>query len=221
MFVNIPCLFCLHDTNLFINGDDLLGIAQVLNIELENISHWLKVNKLSLNVKKTHYMILTSYRTSQPNHVIKIEGHKIDEVQITKFLGVYLDNKIKWKRHIDYIAGKVSRAIGMMTKARKFLTYESLKTLNYSFVYPSLIYCNHVWGNACSTSLQNLFYYRRKSSELSMVLTQEHLGILCLKSQVFLDLRTSINIWSPVSCIDGTWMIFLIYFMIIFHQFLL
>ena len=54
-----------------------------------------------------------------------------------------------------------------------------------------------------------------------MVLTQEHFVILCLKSQVFLDLRTSIKIWSPVSCIDGTWMIFLIYFMIILHQFLL
>ena len=54
----MPILFT-DDTNLFINGDELLGIAQVLNTELENISHWLKVNKLSLNVKKTHCMILT------------------------------------------------------------------------------------------------------------------------------------------------------------------
>ena len=148
----MPILFA-DDTNLFINSGDLLGIAHVLNTELENVSHWLK---LSLNAKKTHYMILTSKRTSQPNHVIKIEGHKSDEVQNTKCLGVYLDNKINWKRHIDYIAGKVSRAIGMITKARKFLTYESLKTLYYSFVYPFLIYCNHVWGNACSTSLKKL-----------------------------------------------------------------
>ena len=105
---------------------------------------------------------LTSKRTSQPNHVIKIEGHKIDEVQNTKFLGVYLDNKINWKRHIDYIAGKVSRAIGMITKARKFLTYESLKKMYYSFVYPFLIYCNHVWGNACFTSLKKLVLLQKK-----------------------------------------------------------
>ena len=45
----MPILFA-DDTNLFINGDNLLGIAQVLNTELENISLWLKVNKLSLNV---------------------------------------------------------------------------------------------------------------------------------------------------------------------------
>ena len=73
-----------------------------------------------------------------------------------------MDNKINWKRHIDYIAGKVSRAIGMITKARKFLTYESLKTLYYSFVYPFLIYCNHVWGNACSTSLKKLVLLQKK-----------------------------------------------------------
>ena len=84
----MPILFA-DDTNLFINGDDLLGIAHVLNSELENISDWLKINKLSLNVKKTHYMILTSKRTSQPKHVIKIEGHKIDEIKNTKLWGVF------------------------------------------------------------------------------------------------------------------------------------
>ena len=171
----MPILFADY-SNLFINGDDLLCIAQILNTELEHISHWLKVNRLSLNVKKIHYMILTSKRTPQPNHVIKIEGHKIDgrlkiEGQNTKFLGVYLDNKINWKRHIDYIAGKVSRAIGMITKARKFLTYESLKTLYYSVGYPFL-YIVIMFGEMHVLLVwKSLFYYRRKSSELPMVLT--------------------------------------------------
>ena len=107
-------------------------------------------------------MILTSKRTPKPDHVIKIEGHKLDEVQNTKFLGVFLDNKISWKHHIDYISGKVSRAIGMIVKARKFLTCESLKTLYYSFVYPFLIYCNHVWGKACPTSLKKIIMLQKK-----------------------------------------------------------
>ena len=74
-------------------------------------------------------MILTSKCTPKPDHVIKIEGHKRDEMQNTKFLGVYLDNEISWKRHIDYISGKVSHAIGMIAKVGKFLTCESLKAL--------------------------------------------------------------------------------------------
>ena len=105
---------------------------------------------------KSHYMILTSKRTPKPDHIIKIEGHKLDEEQITKCLWVYLDNKIGWKHHIDYISDKVSRAIGMVVIARKFLICESLKPLYYSFVYPFLVYSNHVWGKACSTSLKNV-----------------------------------------------------------------
>ena len=47
----MPILFA-DDTNLFINGDNLLQMVQTLNAELDNISNWLKANKLSLNVKK-------------------------------------------------------------------------------------------------------------------------------------------------------------------------
>ena len=50
VFVNKPCLSCLPMICLFINGDDLLGMAQILNTDLENISHCFKVNNLSRNV---------------------------------------------------------------------------------------------------------------------------------------------------------------------------
>ena len=48
---SMPILFA-DDTNLFINGDDSLQMVHMLNAELDNISNWLKANKLSLNVKK-------------------------------------------------------------------------------------------------------------------------------------------------------------------------
>ena len=44
-------------------------------------------------------MILTSKCTPKPDHVIKSDGHKLEEVQDTQFL----HNKISWKHHIDYI----------------------------------------------------------------------------------------------------------------------
>ena len=53
-----PILFA-DDTNLFIRGDDFNHVQELLNVELSNISQWLITNKLSLNVKKTHYMVIT------------------------------------------------------------------------------------------------------------------------------------------------------------------
>ena len=57
----MPILFA-DDTNLFINCDNLLQMVQIFIAELDDISNWLKINKLSLNVKKKYYMILTSKR---------------------------------------------------------------------------------------------------------------------------------------------------------------
>ena len=139
-----PYLFA-DDTNLFTKGCNLQDIALIINKELKDISLWLKVNKLSLNIKKTHYMIVTSKKKKEKVS-IEIDGHPIDQVNNTKFLGVYIDNKLSWKKHISYIQGKIARGICIVTKARSLLNFKALKTLYYSFIYPYFSYCNHVWG---------------------------------------------------------------------------
>ena len=123
----INCLVCKHtsailfadDTNLFSSGKDLKILESTTNSELSNISLWRKVNKLSLNIKKTHYMMFC--RRKKLHHDVKllIDGQAIDEVQKTKFLGIIIDNKLTWKWHIDHITGKISRGIGMIRKARQ------------------------------------------------------------------------------------------------------
>ena len=53
---SVPILFA-DDTNLFYSGSSIDDLARRINDELCNISTWLKINKLSLNIKKTHYII--------------------------------------------------------------------------------------------------------------------------------------------------------------------
>ena len=55
---SLPILFA-DDTNFFYHGNDLHVTENSCNKELVDISKWLKVNKLSLNIKKTHYMIFS------------------------------------------------------------------------------------------------------------------------------------------------------------------
>ena len=151
----LPILFA-DDTNLFKSSQDISIIENVLNEELKNISLWLKVNKLSLNVKKTHFIVFTKRKKFNESIKLLIDNQTIEEVRSTKFLGVIIDKKITWKDHINYVAGKVSRAIGMMVKAKKYLRKEALLTLYYSFVYPYLTYCNHIWGATYISNLKKL-----------------------------------------------------------------
>ena len=87
-----PLLFA-DDTNIFLNGVDLKQMETAINEELLNISKLLKANKLSLNVKKTHYMIFTRKKHIDSNINLSIDGESICEVQKTKFLGVIIDKK--------------------------------------------------------------------------------------------------------------------------------
>ena len=158
---NMPFLFA-DDTNLFISGRNLNEMVMELNNELTEISSWLKVNKLSLNIKKTHFMLFSSRRRTEDYQKICIDNNEIKEVEHTKFLGVYIDNKLNWKKHISYISGKISRGIGIILKARKVLDARSLKTLYFSFIYPFFTYCNYVWGYTYETNLKPLITLQKR-----------------------------------------------------------
>ena len=67
------------------------------------------------------------------------------EVSEMKFLCVIIDNKLNSKPHISYSFKRVPIGIGIILKARNVFNHEILSTLYYTFVYPYLNCCIHVW----------------------------------------------------------------------------
>ena len=157
-----PVLFA-DDTNLFSSGSNDISLQDGVNNDLAIIAEWLKVNKLSLNRKKTHFMCFSAKNKSRPGISLQIDGEAIAEVNKSKFLGVVIDNKLSWKDHISFMCRKVARGIGVIIKARKVLYNESLKCLYYSFIYPYMIYCNRVWGSACKTNIEPLQVLQKRA----------------------------------------------------------
>ena len=150
------------DTNLFCTGPNLHDIVCQINQEIKIIYSRVKANKLSLNIDKTNFMLFTPKRFSRVMDVLLIDGKRIMEVSETKFLGVIIDNKLNWKPHIRHVCTKVAKGIGIILKARKVFNHETLSTLYYTFVYPYLNYCIHVWGRAYNTHLKDLWVLQNK-----------------------------------------------------------
>ena len=96
-------IFFADDSNLFVNGTDLKVMESQLNDDLYSVSTWLKVNKLSLNIDKTQFMIFSRKKYKNYNVDLKIEGQSIDKVHHTKFLGIIIDDNLNWKNHVNYI----------------------------------------------------------------------------------------------------------------------
>ena len=106
-------------------------------------------------------MIFSSKNKAHPNVCINIDGESISENSKTKFLGVIIDNNLCWKDHILYISGKIAREIGVIIY-RKYLMKDYVVTLYYSFVYPYLINCNHVWGLACKPYMKTFVLLQKR-----------------------------------------------------------
>ena len=75
---------------------------------------------------------------------MKISDQDIGENVKTKLLGVITYNKVSWKVHINFVAGTISRGIGMITKVQKYIERPTLIILYY-FVCISLSYLLQQW----------------------------------------------------------------------------
>ena len=94
---------------------------------------------------------------------VKINGIAIEKVSTTKYLGVFIDDKLNWTPHINYICGKLRKSIGILKRVKIFLTERTLITLYYSLLYPYITYCHLVWGKAALTHLKRFVVLQKKA----------------------------------------------------------
>jgi hypothetical protein len=156
------------DSNLFISGSDLLTLEAQINTEIPKLVEWLKANRLSLNIKKTHLMIFGLKKHSPVKNInVFISNQKLDTVEISKFLGVIIDNKLSWKEHCLYTSKKLSKSIAILSLAKKYLNPKTMLQLYYSFIFPYLLYCNLAWGKAADSTLWPI--YRNQKIALRII----------------------------------------------------
>jgi hypothetical protein len=140
---SVPALLA-DDTNLTANSSTTCEIQEKLENDLNNVHMWLLANQLTLNVNKTEYMLIGSrQRQSQMNTepILSIVSESIKRVSSTKTLGVIVDECITWKDHIDKVAKKASKAIGILRRSKDLLDKDTLKTIYSAFVLPHFDYC--------------------------------------------------------------------------------
>ena len=149
------------DTNLFSSGRDLDVLCHSINEELKKLNLWFKVNKLSLNLSKTNYMIFSNV-DSNLNIDLNINGSSIERVHVTKFLGCMIDSKLNWKYHVQNLKQKLAKCTSVLYKASFLLDTDSLRVLYCSLFLPYITYCSEVWGMACRSVTNCIFLMQKK-----------------------------------------------------------
>ena len=155
------CVMYADDTTLIstmetFSINELNGnTASSINIELNKIREWLKLNRLTLNVEKTKYMLFrTSKKKVQTLLLLQMDNTIIDKVLDFNFLGIHFNEQLNWKSHIDKLSVKCCRILGILNRLKRILPLNIKIILYNSLMLPHLNYGITLWGFKCERILK-------------------------------------------------------------------
>lgn len=132
---------------------------------LQKLFSWLSSNLLSLNVDKTKFITFTSTITDQPS-ISRIKIHKfscsnnnncdcstVEKVGSVKYLGVMVDQFLRWKEHIEYTVKRLRKLIYKFYQLRNILNNKNLLMIYNALAESIIRYCIIIWGGTFKTSI--------------------------------------------------------------------
>ena len=135
------------DISIFFPSNSISTINNFVNEE----------NMLSLNVVKTYCILIGSqnkmralnqWKTTMPS--IYVGDDKVSPITSIKYLGVQVDEYLNWEEHVLTVTKKVSRGIGVLRLAKRYLPLETVQIMYRSLIEPYLRFCCLAWGSANS-----------------------------------------------------------------------
>ena len=164
-----PIMFA-DDTNLFISDFKLENHFETMTEELRKVATWFKANKLSLNNSETKYFLFHSIRKIKdiPNILpsLHTDNVPIKREFVSKFLRVYLDEKVFWKHHINIVSTKVCKSIGILYRTPCILNNFLRKQLFFSFINCYLNYANIAWDSTNKSKPQALYHNQKHAARI-------------------------------------------------------
>ncbi len=153
---SIPSLYA-DDTEIYLSSKNCDDIVIKINLDLENIRKWMLRNKLQIHPTKSKYMFIGSAYNIK--HKLSANPIFINNVPMPRTenyicLGVNIDERLTWEKHIDMICSKVSAGIGAIRRIRPFVSPATLKLIYNAIVQPYFDYCSPLWDN-CGIGLRD------------------------------------------------------------------
>ena len=145
---DLELILFADDTNVFAEDRNPRDLFKRVNKGLEELSIWFRCNKLTLNLKKTEFIYFGGPgQAAMPQEDVRIGSELIRQVQGVKFLGVWIDEGLRWTAYIEKVKCKVSQLLGVIGRVRTSLGGRAILSLYNGLVLPHLQYCLIVWGD--------------------------------------------------------------------------
>ena len=182
------CIYTIHDSyNACVN--DIKHIAYC-------VKNWLIDHGFTMSPEKSAVMVFTRHRLKTLNN-INLSGYHIPIVTQYKYLGMILDNKLIWTKHIKYVKDKCEKGINMLKcVSKKKWGADAMISLTFyrSYIRSVMDYGSVLYGSASNSNLLVLdrIQYKSlricigamKSSPCSAILAEAQEPPLALRRQL-------------------------------------
>ena len=118
-------------------------------------------NKLTINYKKSCYVIASKKAFHTYNSNVSINHNKIEKTYVN-YLGVYIDDKSTWKNQIDHLCNKLSKVCRIVCNLKHYVSLLTLKLVCYSLYHFNIQYFLLNWARAAKSFLHNLKILQNK-----------------------------------------------------------
>ena len=143
------------DTNLFFSCKSIPTLEKNANESLLNLYKWFSSNKLTLNADKTCFTVFSNSK-EKPNIKLTLKGTPIENVPVSKYLGMHLDDKLNWKTHINNIKNKLNQLTGAFYNLARYIDTSKISNIYHAYVFPHIKYGIELYGACDKTSLKSL-----------------------------------------------------------------
>ena len=152
------------DTAIFYEEENLDELITNIKDDLETLRLWLTKNLLTLNLSKTVYIVFHKpTRYIEIPDKISINNIEINRLEQTEYLGLILDQNLKWKPHIDFIVGKISPLIGVLYRLRGLMPVSACRNIYHALVQSHLLYMSVIWSNCTKKELNQLCVLQKRA----------------------------------------------------------
>lgn len=146
------------DTLIYVTGESSAEVERKLNIAFNVVEEWMNANKLKMNAEKTKYMLVRSIRNElRGNTIVKcLDGNEIERVEVMKYLGVIIDDGLRFSAHCDYMLKKIDKKISFLNRIGNYISAYTRCTIYKTIIAPHFEYCATLQIDMGDTQLSRL-----------------------------------------------------------------
>ena len=154
------------DTSAFTSNKDISLLNNIMSNGLNKLNKWFQTNKLSLNLKKSNFMLFgTHNKTKKYSNRFKLclDNVEISYVDAFKFLGLTVDQSLTWNNHINDLSKKCSSSIGILNEVKNFLPESALLSLYNTLILSHINYGITAWSSAGVSAKNRLHILQKRA----------------------------------------------------------